>query len=367
MKHTIKLASVIGLGVLLSACGSDSDTQAPEISKEVNADYTTVTGLDASSAFAYYDLDNNTQLTLTDEQAQSNTQWDIAFKSTNIIINGDYSGPGEVTAAFTGNNNDFRDAQGEPVVDKFTTATPEAELADFLAVTEYAADTEFYGDEFKTVFDSSFYDYNFTSHEVTANDDQYYLFQNADGFYKVRAFSASNLEGGVPGRGLTQFTIGYQFKAADDQTFSAEQTVEIAQCDTQHYVDFSANSEVLASDTWDITVLCDAFEVQLGEGASAYALDGDETDERIATMMEFPQYYLTADFANTVFKHQFKWYEYNLAEGNQIWSQYGVYLVKTPVATYKLQVTSYYNLVEGVITGRQISFIYDDVPQAVAQ
>lgn len=367
MKQNLKLAAVLSLGVLVTACGSDSDSTTDTTDKDTSAEYTTVTGIDASSAYAYFDLDNNVQLELTDEEAQSNTEWDMAFKSTNIILNGDYSGPGDVTAAFTGNNADFRDEDGEAVVAKFTAATPESELEDFLAVTEYAADTEFSGDVFQTVFGSKFYSYNFMTHEVTANDEQYYLFQNDDGFYKVRAFSASNIDGSTPTNGLTELTIGYQFKAADDQTFSAEETVQIAQCDTQHYIDFSMDSSVTMDDAWDITVICDAFEVQLGDGASAYALTGEEADEDIASIMEYPQYYLTADFANTVFKHQYKWYEYNLEGNNQIWSQYGVYLVKTPVATYKLQVTGYYNLVDGEIKSRQISFIYDEVSEASAE
>jgi len=367
MKHNFKMATLVSLGFLLTACGSDSNTASDSIDKDREADYTKVTGIDASSAFAYYDLDNNVQLELTDEEAQLNTQWDMAFKSTNIILNGDYSGPGQVKAAFTGNNAEFRDEEGEGVVEVFTAATPESELEDFLAITEYAADTEFTGDVFETVFGSKFYNYDFVTHEVSANDRQYYLFKNDDGFYKVRAYSASNINGGVPSNGLTEFTVGYQFKAIDDQAFSAEETVQIAQCDGQHYIDFSNNSEVTTEGAWDITVMCDAFEIQLGEDASAYPLEGDETDEEVASMMEYPQYYLTADFANTVFKHQFKWYEYNLEGNNQIWSQYGVYLVKTPIATYKLQVTSYYNLVGGEITGRQISFIYDEVSEASAE
>lgn len=367
MKQPMKLAGVLTLGTLLAACGSDDETTSNETDKNNDAQYTIVTGIDASSAFAYFDLDTNTQLELTDEEAQTNLEWDMAFKSTNIILNGDYSGPGNVTAAYAGNNADFRDEEGEPIAEKFIAATPESELSDFTDITQYPADVEFKGDIFKTVFDSSFYAYNHLTHEVTANDSQYFLFSNEDGYYKIRVTSASNDNGGSPGSALTEFTIGYQFKAQDDQTFSSEETYQIAQCDGQHYVDFSQNSEVAATESWDISVLCNDFEVHLGDDAQAYALTGSETDEDLTNIMSHPQYYLTADYANTVFKHQYKWYDYNLEGNSKIWSQYRVYFVKTPIATYKLQVTGYYNQVDGEVKSRQISFIYDEIEQASAE
>jgi hypothetical protein len=364
MNQSFKLAAVICLGFLIAACGSDDKNTEDTVDKgtEEPDTYTSVKGVDAASAYAYYDLDTNTQLELTDEQAQSNTQWDIAFYSTNIILNGNASGPGEVKAFFTGNNADFYDASGAAIIEKFTTATPAGELDDFLSVTEYAADTSFVDDQLNTVFGSAFYNYNHTSHEVTANDEQYYLLKSGDTYYKVRVVSTSNLDGGVAGQVLTEFTIGYQEKAVDDQTFSAEVTVQVAQCDTQHYIDFSANSEVAAEGPWDITILCDEYAIQLGGDVEAYAFIGDETADN--AVIASPDESLESDEFSAVFKHQFPWYKYNLEGNHKIWSQYGVYLVQTPVATYKLQVTSYYNLIEGEIVNRQISFIYDTVEQA---
>lgn len=363
MNKPLKLAAVISLGFLVTACGSDDDSSNDiEDTKSDSQNYTEVTGVDASSAYAYYDLDTNTQLELTDEEAQENTQWDLAFYSTTIKLNGNASGPGDVKAYFTGNNSDFYDESGNAISEKFTSATPEDELEDFLAVTEYAADTSFVYDELNTVFGSDFYNYNFTNHEITANDSQYYLLKSDDTYYKVRVTSTSNMDGGVAGHTLTEFTIGYQEKSADDQTFSAEQTVQILQCETQHYIDFSENSEVTSEDAWDITVLCDSIEVQLGDDVEAYAFVGDETADN--AVIANPDDSLETDSVDLVFKNQFPWYQYNLEGGHKIWSQYGVYLVQTPNDTYKLQVTSYYGLVDGEVTTRQISFIYDTVEQA---
>jgi len=375
MKTGFKLAAVLTASTLLAACGSDSDdeTTAPTVitGKAIeNAEhgYMEVTGLDASLDYAYFDLESGEQLALNNEAAASNTEWDIAFYSTGIILNGDYSGPGSVKAAFTDNNADFRNEDGSAVDQKFMDATPQSELPDFLDVTNYTDTSEFLTDKFTTVFGDDYYIYNPSNHELSANAEQYYLLQNEDGFYKVRTTSLSNLSGGAPGQALTEITLGIQFKAMDDQTFSAEQTIEVAQCDGQHYVDFSGNSEVSDAEAWDVTILCNGLEIQLGNDVTAYALEGDETEEKMALIMgEYAAHYLTSDYASTVFKHQHKWYEYNLDGNNKIWSQYGVYLVKTPSATYKFQVTGYYQLVDEVVAGRQISFIYDEVEQAVAE
>lgn len=363
MNTKLKLATIISLGLMVTACGS-SDETTDNTGKEGNgsAEYKIVSGINAYSDFAYYDLDTQQQLTLTTEQAKANTEWDVAFYGTSIILNGDQSGPGDVQAYFTGNNADFYDAEGVVVADKFVNATPESELADFLAVTEYPANTQFTSDYLDTVFGSGFYQYNPMNHEISANDAQYYLLSNEDGLYKVRVTSTSNLNGGVPGMSMTDITLGYQFKGADDQTFAAEQTLQIAQCDTQHYVDFSANSEVANTGAWDISVLCNEFEIQLGTGAKAVALSGDASDDAV---IADPDANVKADAVKTVFKGQDKWYAYNLQGNHKIWSQYGVYLVKTPTATYKLQVTGYYGLVDNEVSSRIYSFIYDTVTQAI--
>lgn len=369
MKTTLNLASVLTLGVLLSACGSDDKNNTDDEDKGSENTYTTVTGIDASSTYAYFDLDTNTQLELTDEEAASNTEWDLAFQSTNIILNGDYSGPGEVKAAYAGNNADFRDAQGNAIAEKFTTATPETELEDFTSITGYPADTEFLGDEFTTVFASDFYNYDITTHTVSANDEKVYLLRSADDYFQVRVTDLASA-----GRSITDFTLGIQqltnIQGIGDQDLeivsyelSDEQLVTLPNCDSEGYIDLSVFNYVTSSDDWDLKVVCGSFEIHLGENATA----GDIEDANKALAYAdsaYEGYYLNEDFSNTVFKHQYKWYDYNLEGNSKIWSQYRVYFVQTPNDTYKLQVTGYYNQVDGEVKSRQISFIYESIEQA---
>ena len=370
MNHSIKIAFALSGSLLLTACGSDDEATSTEASPIARASdvvvddqtYKSLTGIDAASSFAYYDLDTDTQLDLDDEAAKTNTEWDLAFYSTSIIVNGGHSGPGTVEASFTGNNTDFREGTDEEVAAKFTAATAESELDDFLAITEYATDTEFSTDEFTTVFAGDFYSYNFLTHAVTENDAQVYLVANSEGVYKVRVTSLAT---DASGYAIGDLTFGVQFKSESDDVFSDEQLVVLPECSTQSYVDLSAYQTVESTGSWDLTVLCNDFEIQLGTDVTARKiLDEDDVDHIVSYVgTDYESYYLTTDYANTVFKHQFKWYEYNLNLENKIWTQFGVYLVKTPTATYKFQPTGYYNLVDGEVTSRQISFIYDTVPE----
>ncbi len=388
MKYPLKLATVALSSMFIMACGSSDDSNDTSANTPSNTgtntdnqeervlvsaseisgyDYQTVTGIDAYTDYAYFDLDTGTQLDLDNEAAQKNTQWDIAFSGTSIILNGDYSGPGAVSANYTGNNVDFRDDSGSAVVDKFTAATPESELQDFLAITEYDASTKFSSDEFTTVFGGDYYNYDHTTHIVSANDEQVYLLQNELGFYKIKVSDLTTV-----GFSLSSVTFAYEFKGNDDQTFATENQIEVnmSSCTEDAYISLDANDQVTDQDQHEIILTCNGTADEQGTGAqfdillanaSAYAL---QAESNLDSIMEYPQYYLTEDYASTVFKHQHKWYEYNLAEQNQIWSQYGVYLVKTSDATYKFQVTGYYNLVDEVLLSRQISFIYQSVSES---
>ncbi len=370
MKTTWKYAALLSSALLLSACGSDDDNSSdPQGKSPDEASYNSAGPLDGSTDYAYYDLDTGTQLQLSAEEAKTNIVWDIAVYSTNVIINGGHSGPGNVTGYFTGNNADFYDDAGNAVKDKFINATPVSELGDFVAVTAAQIpkqdngeidNSKFKTDEFKSVF-NEFYLYNHVSHEVTANADQTWLAQSAAGFSKVRisGLTTSNYV-------LSTITFAVAFKGTDDQAFSAENAVEVnlLNCTDDVYFKLDTVTEVTADDAWDIRVPCATvgadtggeFTLLLAADSTAYALkDGDDVD----AIMTSPHYYLTGDYAETVFKHLNKWYQYGLNGGHNIWSQYGVYMVNTGTAIYKLQITSYYDVNGDSVTSRQYSFIYE--------
>jgi len=365
MKKLLLPLSVAAFAAL-TGCGadSDSDSNKNDTTESTSSDYTSISGVDASAGYAYFDLETGAVVSLTADQAATDTTWDIAFNGTSIILNGGYSGSADVKAYFTGNNADFFDGEGNAIADQFTAATPESELADFTAVTsaDIPASSEFDTDTFLTRFGSDFYAYNPTDHSIGENADQSYLVSQDDGVYQVRVTELSNLDAqNQPGRSITEMTLGVSFKGANDSAFGDEQLVVLPECTDDAYVDLSAYNVVSESDSWDLNVKCSAFEIQLGDNVTAYALqDGDDalTFAGYASN-EYARYYFLADGAETFFKDKAKWYQYNLEGGHKIWSQYGVYLVQNSTATYKLQITSYYGVAsDSTVTSKQYSFIY---------
>jgi len=377
MKKSYNLAIMLSSTLLLAACGSEDEATGENLARSVEVTsgdqtYNSVVGVDASETYAYFDLDTGRQLDLTEETAAQNTEWDVAFNALNIVVNGGFSGPGEIEATFTGNNSDFREGTSAEILAKFEAATPESELPDFLDVIEYAAETEFSTDEFSSVFGSDFYIYNGQDHSVSANEQQSYLVKSGDTYFKVRATSVS-----ANGYSLGDITLGIQEltnivvtttgegeEAETSVTFDLqdEQLVALSSCDGAGYVDLSLYQEVTSSDAWDLKVVCNAFEIHLG--ADVIAGDYANAENALAYAdSEHVKYYIGADSSETVFKDMYKWYYYDYMSHN-VYSQFGVYLVKTPEATYKFQLTGYYNLVGGEVKSRQISFIYAEVEEA---
>ncbi len=104
-----------------------------------------------------------------------------------------------------------------------------------------------------------------------------------------------------------------------------------------------------AFDAWDITLACTTvdditgaeFDIHIAEDATALV---DEDNSYTAIDSEAVQFYgFTPDITQELAFDANPWYQYNLNGGHLLWSQYGVYLIKTSDATFKMQITSYYD------------------------
>lgn len=100
MRYAVYFVAILGLLGTLSACDSDSsggdDFVAPETTRVEDVPSDPVTGFDpvtgrpiGANAFTFYSLRENRIVT-----DSASTDWDVAFKSTTILINGGSSGPG---------------------------------------------------------------------------------------------------------------------------------------------------------------------------------------------------------------------------------------------------------------------------------
>ena len=208
MKHT-QLAWLIALSLGLAACGGSSSDSSTDVDTGVGTDDSTDSGTDdtdsgtddtsneegsiygpfstgttSAPVAVYFDLDTQSQVTLTDEEAASDTQWDIGFKRTSVFLNTHQETP--VSLYFTGNNADFFDDEGNAIADSFLNATVDSELDDYLAVTasDIPDDTEFSTDSDSQVIGTTFYNYDTTTHVVSAAEDVYYIVSSDDNYTK---------------------------------------------------------------------------------------------------------------------------------------------------------------------------------------
>ena len=370
LNPTFKLTS-LALCVLLTACGGSSDKKTEPVVDENKAPTQGVifgphsTGSMSESVFVYFDLDTNAVVELTTDQAAPDTQWDIAFKLSGVYLN--QHSDNAVTAYATGTNSDFFDADGKAVAASFIDATAESELDDYLAIKSSdipSDETKFVGDVTSSIIDG-FYNYNTTTHVVTAAETNYFIVSSDDAFAKFRATQIT-----TAGRGIGQITFNTAVQSADDAQFNAEQELVIDAAlicsgDVTHvYVDFATNQQVTKDDAWDINLPCASdktgasFTINIADDSKAMS-DFDNKYAKLdpASLRYYP---LQANSYSVKAFDATPWYQYALNGGHLLWSQFDVYLIKTPTKTHKLQITSYY---DATGTSGNLSFRADEVTE----
>lgn len=376
IKITCK-ASSLAFCLFLTACGGSSSS---EVSPEPTPTPTLVptqgivsgphsTGSVSEPVFVYYDLDNKMVVELTSVQAENDTTWDVAFKRSGVYLN--QHSDNAIKAYATGNNSDFFDADGKVIGASFIAATAETEIDEYLAVKTSdipTDDTLFIGDVTSNVIEN-FYDYNATTHVVTAANTKYFITNSDSAFTKFRATNIT-----TSGRGIGQITLQTAYQGSSDAMFATEQTLIIdaaltCSSDATHvYVDFDTNQEVTVADEWDINLPCAAdntgadFVINIAEDAKAmhdFDNNYDAIDPNAVAYYGFQiNRYSVKAFDNT------PWYQYGVNGGHLLWSQFDIYLIKTPTTTHKLQLTSYYD--EDGVSGN-ISFRADEVNELAGQ
>lgn len=350
MKKYKKLLSLAAV-VALSACGgsSSSSSDDPILEPSEPTIYGPLsTGSVSEPAFAYFDLETMTEVILTAEEAETDTTWDVAFKRSGVYLNNISTTP--VSAYFTGNNAEFFDAEGNAVADEFINATPESELEDFTLVTaaDIPADESLFVADITNNIMDGFYAYDSSTHQVTADDTHYYIVNSDTTFTKMRATSITQ-----DGFNMANITLSYANQTSADVEFATVESHLIidaaATCAAYDgiYVDFELGQTVATGDDWDVSIPCN-------DENTAASFSMDIADDAQA-MQDFDNYYTAID-PDAINYYDFQsneytvkafdanpWYQYGVNGGHTLWSQYGVYLIKTATATYKLQITSYYN------------------------
>ncbi|NQZ20623.1 MAG: hypothetical protein HRT53_01080 [Colwellia sp.] len=377
--NSFKLTS-IALCVLLTACGGGSNsnkitdpdptpTPAPTAPTQGKVSGPHSTGSINEPVFVYYDLDNKAIIELTAEQAKTNTAWDIAFKRSGVYLN--QHSDNTVKAYATGNNSDFFDVDGKVIPDSFITASAESELDDYLAVktSDIPADeTMFTGDVTSNIIDG-FYNYDSTTHIVTAAETNYFIANSDNAFTKFRASSITTV-----GRGIGQITLQTAYQSSSDAQFATEQELIIDAAltcsgDVTHvYVDFDTNQEVTINDAWDINFPCATdktsadFTINIADDAQA--MHDFDNNYNAVDPSAVAYYGMQSNIYSVKAFDDTPWYQYGINGGHLLWSQFDVYLIQTATKTHKLQLTSYYDA-DGV--SGNISFRADEVNELAGE
>lgn len=276
----------------------------------------------------YYDLDTQAVVELATEEAAANTVWDITFKRTGIYLN--QNSENAITAYAISNNSDFFDANGDAIATSFIAANAETELTAYLAIktSDIPTDETLFIADITANIIKGFYDYNSTTHVVSAADTKYFITNSGSTYTQSRATSIATV-----GQGIGQITLQTAYQGSGDAAFATEQALVIdaaLTCSgdiTAVYVDFDSNQEVTEADAWDISLPCaedktsTSFEINLADDATAlqdFTNSYDAIDLATAEFLGFQ----TSSYSINVFKSfAHNWYQYALNDGHLLWQK----------------------------------------------
>lgn len=357
--------AVLAASALLAGCGGASTTQDAEPQEQNYSERQ----LDASdnTDYVYLNLDTNTELSLTAEQAASSTDWHVAFRRFSVQLNGGASGPGEVAGAIADAQTDFYDAGGDPLVSVFTNATPESELSAFEATL--AAPGSWTTDSVVTQLrgtsstDGGWYVYNPMNGVMSANAENGWLIRSGEGNSYARMRAQELTFATRSGNGVESFEFAFdvQVPGTDQLTGSATFSGSIPPAGGEVCFDFDADANVACSGTlWDVKIAFFGRDFYLrsnggvsGEGAGAVfgPFEWDELSAWTSATIEPSGSSVVARYQEDVTSGIFdesSWYAYNLTGAHRLWPNYAVYLIDTNQADdaapqYALQITGYYD------------------------
>ena len=357
--------AVLAASALLAGCGGASTTQDAKPQEKNYSERQ----LDASdnTDYVYINLDTNTELSLTAEQAASSTDWHVAFRRFSVQLNGGASGPGAVAGAIADAQTDFYDAGGDPLVSVFTNATPESELSAFEATLaapgSWATDSVVTQLRGTSSTDGGWYLYNPMNGVMSANTENGWLIRSGEGNSYARMRAQELTFATRSGNGVESFEFAFDVQApgTDQLTGSATFSGSIPPAGGEVCFDFDADANVACSGTlWDVKIAFFGRDFYLrsnggvsGEGAGAVfgPFEWDELSAWTSATIEPSGSSVVARYQEDVTSGIFdesSWYAYNLTGAHRLWPNYAVYLIDTNQADdaapqYALQITGYYD------------------------
>jgi len=338
MKFRYLLSTVLMLAAVLLAAGcSDDDNGTGPVDGETAA---TVT-IDATDHenYAHFSLTTGTTVTEADD-------WHVAFRRTAIKLNGGLSATGG--GSVQGANLDVVDYE-------------DVSIDDTAGVTWQEDDVDYFMDEW--------YDYNYQTHELSANQYVYSMVDaEGDNYAKFQVDSIVGA-GMPPDMGTVWLTYYYQPTAGSSDLSGATSTASITIGAGTGYFDFSSGSQVTpatpsSSTEWDIafhsynlmqnsgpngTGSCAAF-LAWGELTDPTDIDGFTTQPTAAPL-----------FGDSPLSTMTEWYNYD-GTTHLLTSKGEIYLLQIDSDTfYKVRIDSYYTNISGSPVSGYFTLTYEEL------
>jgi hypothetical protein len=341
MRDSLSLCGALLLASALTACGDESP------SGPVDESFASFT-VDADADWAFVDLDDTARLVEVSDPASA-ANWDLAFFTTGVMLNGGAAGPGQVQGYCLCQNENATD-------DQVIAMTTDSELAAFEAVSAAhvpADEDAWVSDEIAPAIDG-WWSYDMTTHTVTPASDRVWIVRTAEGtaFAKLRVTGVAN--GTQQSAG--DVTLEFAVQPAAGEPYGATRSLTVSVGAAPVYVDL-VDGVVSDGADWDLRL--EGYDIRLnggvsGSGNGAAALS-DTSFEEVPDAGAIDSRAFASDQFGGVFEAK-PWYRYNLEGNHQIWPTYNVYLIRTGGEVYKIQVTSYYRASDG--EDRHVSFRY---------
>ena len=304
--------------------------------------------IDASTRYAFADLGEGATITVDDPAASS--EWDMAFFSTTVSLNGGEAGPGGIVAHCLCQNAGATN-------DEVLAMTPESELADFDAVDagDIPAAASAWTADVLTPAIRGWVDG--TGAQATLVSGKFWKLRLDDGtsFAKFRVASIQNATAAHAGN----VTIEYAVQSTDAAAFAETRTLTVDVAAGPVSVDLNAGATTQSA-AWDIRL--DGWTIRVNSGVSGGGQAGaatpaaGETFATLTSAVTAAQAYAADRYAG-VFGTS-PWYRYNLTGQHRVHPTFDVYLIRRGNTVYKVQLTGYYGPAGEV---RQIGMRYEQI------
>jgi hypothetical protein len=304
--------------------------------------------------FTYYSFATKEIVSMTDDQAANSTEWHIAFKRSEIRLNGGVSGPGRVVGI---NLQDGQDVISAAIFDGIG-AADKPEPQDFLSDGPVYAISEWYS-------------YDPVSHTMSAPGNVYEMRTAEDRFAK---FVVDSLEGAGredAGRISFRWVVG---EGTDLTGLEGSATVDVSDA-AEVFFNLSLGEEVTptepsTSTDWDIAF--SGYSIRIngglsgpGEAGALPAFQMGASFEELDTANKSGGHYF-ADRAGSAFSTDGgEWYSYD-SSTHLLSTKNHVYLIDTETGLYKMQILNYYRELEGTPVSGFITFRWRPLDEKVS-